>query len=298
VESSRGTYRGVFSSLVDDPDFQRLTAQARLVLLTLRVSKEHGPGGIFLCYPEVVARQAGIPLAKIEAALEELTTHGWLFREGLLVWVKNALRYDPYIRPNNPKHRKMLATWLASLPRYEIVAKFCAYYHLPLPFRVQDRIRSQEVGGVLGSKAGEGLEAEVLEAGELLGSKATTVRVARATAPLTAATWEAYAGAYKIRYGVEPVRNAKVNGQLAGVVKRLGMAEAPAVAAYYVQHNGYNYVRAGHQVGLLLADAEKLRTEWATGQRITDTQARQHDQRQEHGTIAERLLRRAEQENA
>jgi Transcription initiation factor TFIID, subunit TAF6 (also component of histone acetyltransferase SAGA) len=89
------------------------------------------------------------------------------------------------------------------------------------------------------------------------------------TAP-TAAIWEAYARAYQDRYGVAPVRNAKVNGQLAHLLTRLGADEAPAVAAFFVRHNNRYYVQKAHSVDCLLADAEKLRTEWATGRRVTD----------------------------
>jgi hypothetical protein len=100
--------------------------------------------------------------------------------------------------------------------------------------------------------------------------------------------WDAYALAYHDRYGVEPVRNAKVNGQLAQLVKRLG-AEAPAVAGHYVRSNNLWYVRQGHAVGCLLADAEKLRTEWATGRTVTATYARHLDQQQETANMFDRL---------
>lgn len=89
--------------------------------------------------------------------------------------------------------------------------------------------------------------------------------------------WEAYAGAYRQRYRAEPVRNAKVNSLLAQLVDRLGSDDAPEVAAFFVTHNNGFYVTKGHAVGILLADAEKLRTEWATGRRITQTAARQAD---------------------
>ena len=42
----------------------------------------------------------------------------------------------------------------------------------------------------------------------------------------TTETWTAYASAYQIRYGVPPVRNATVSGQLANFVKRIGRAES------------------------------------------------------------------------
>lgn len=83
----------------------------------------------------------------------------------------------------------------------------------------------------------------------------------------TAAVWSAYSDAYERRYGVEPVRNSKVNGQLSSLVGRLG-DEAPDVAAFYVGHERRFYADSGHAVDLLLRDAEKLRTEWATGRTV------------------------------
>lgn len=94
-----------------------------------------------------------------------------------------------------------------------------------------------------------------------------------------AATWAAYANAYSARYGVEPIRNASVNGKVAQIVARLG-EHAPAVAEYFLGSNAAYYVQRGHQIGLLLADAEKLYTEWATGRRVTATAARQAEQTQ------------------
>jgi uncharacterized protein YdaU (DUF1376 family) len=108
-------------------------------------------------------------------------------------------------------------------------------------------------------------------------SKPTKVKNASAEAAPTAATWEAYAGAYHDRYGVEPIRNAKVNGQLSQFIDRIPREEAPLVAAYFVTSNRSLYVSARHCVDLLLRDAEGVRTEWATGRSVTETQARQMD---------------------
>lgn len=83
--------------------------------------------------------------------------------------------------------------------------------------------------------------------------------------PPSAEAWEAYATAYRNRYGCDPVRNAQVNAQLAQLVGKLGADEAPAVAGFYVGHNGPLYVRSMHDTGLLLRDAAALRTQWATG---------------------------------
>lgn len=96
----------------------------------------------------------------------------------------------------------------------------------------------------------------------------------------TGPTWAAYANAYQDRYSVMPVRNAKVNSQISQLVKRLGAEEAPLVAAYFARHNGRWYVQKLHPVDLLLADAEKLRTEWATQTQMTTHRADQIDRTQ------------------
>lgn len=106
-------------------------------------------------------------------------------------------------------------------------------------------------------------------------------------------TWRAYSAAYEQRYGALPKSNATVMGQVAAFVKRIGREEAPLVAAFFVEHNGRWYAEKGHAVSAMLADAEKLRTEWATGRRITTTQARQGDRLQATGDIVAKILNEA-----
>lgn len=86
----------------------------------------------------------------------------------------------------------------------------------------------------------------------------------------TAETWAAYVAAYHERYGVDPVRNAKVNGQLANLVGQLGQENAPPVAAFYLTLNRSYFVAKKHAVGPLVQNAESLHTEWLT--RAGDTE--------------------------
>ena len=135
----RAIYRGVYSSLLDDPDYQRLSANARLVLLTIRLCKDAGAAAIFTCYASVVTAQSGLTEEAVEGALHELETsptsdRPWIFREGRIVWVRNALRHDPHMRVADPKHRAAIERVLAGLPRSAIVAKFCRYYAIASPF--------------------------------------------------------------------------------------------------------------------------------------------------------------------
>jgi len=110
---------------------------------------------------------------------------------------------------------------------------------------------------------------------------------------ITSETWDSYSKSYFNRYGVEPIRNAKVSGQLSQFVARVGKAEAPHIAAFYVTHNNHFYVQKMHTVGMLLADAEKLRTEWVTNRQMTNTQAKQTDKTQARGNIFNKLIEEA-----
>jgi hypothetical protein len=102
---------------------------------------------------------------------------------------------------------------------------------------------------------------------------------ASAAPAATSATWNAYAEAYERRYGTPPIRNAMVNGQIASLLRRVPMEEAPAIADYYLSLSKRYYVESQHPVGALLKDCESVRTQWATGRTMTSTKAQQTDRR-------------------
>lgn len=98
--------------------------------------------------------------------------------------------------------------------------------------------------------------------------------------PKSGFAWNAYAAAYRLRYGTDPVRNSKSNALLCKLVERLGADEAPQVAGWYVRHQGAWYVKNGHALDYLLRDAEKLRTEWATGRTVATNDMTPYQQMQ------------------
>lgn len=158
----------------------------------------------------------------------------------------------------------------------------------------------EATGKQLRSQEGKGREEE--REGKRNGSVATPAAPPRPAAERppskTDPVWRAYSAAYLRAYGAEPVRNAKVNGQLANVVDRIGADDAPCVAAWFVQHRKRWYVEKGHSVECLQKDCEQLRTEWATGRRSTSTAALQADRTQQTGDIAAKLIAEAEASNA
>lgn len=86
-------------------------------------------------------------------------------------------------------------------------------------------------------------------------------------------TWTAYSDAYEFRYGVPPVRDAKANVAIKNFCRSIAANECSAVAQFYLQNSSSFYVGKGHAPIHLAADAAKLRTEWATGRQITNTEA-------------------------
>ncbi|WP_448693558.1 hypothetical protein [Pseudomonas rhizophila] len=104
-------------------------------------------------------------------------------------------------------------------------------------------------------------------------------------------TWDAYTIAYLERYGVEPVRNAKVNAQIAQLVQRLGAEEAPQVAMFYVTINDSFFIRSSHELGLLVARAEGIRTQWLTGRQVNAVTARQMENTQANISAAQEASR-------
>ena len=135
--NARGSYRAVFTVLFDDPDYQRLSAHARLLLLTLRQCRDAGAAAIFRYYREILRAQTGLDDAQLEAAFEELESPPsgapWIYRDTAVVWVRNALRYDPTLRLANERHRIGVENALRSLPHSKVVAKFCDYYQITMP---------------------------------------------------------------------------------------------------------------------------------------------------------------------
>jgi hypothetical protein len=138
--STRGVYRGIYSALPDDPDFQRLSPHARLVLYTCRLCAQAGPAAIFRYYPQLLSAQTGLPPRHLERALQELETPPlsappWIIREGPILWVRNGLRHDPNVKLADHKHRTAIDRAISSLPNLPIVARFCQYYEITSPFQ-------------------------------------------------------------------------------------------------------------------------------------------------------------------
>lgn len=86
--------------------------------------------------------------------------------------------------------------------------------------------------------------------------------------------WQAYKQAYIQRYGIEPLRNAKIFGQIKNFIAMVGEKDAPHIAAYYVGHNRAYYVQKAHDIGTLLMNAQVITKDYFTGYQTTGITAK------------------------
>lgn len=229
----------------------------------------------------------------VDSCLDQLWNKGFIHRYS--VGEKRFIEIVNWKRHQNPHHKEADS----EIPKYQEDIHACAKHDPSIPDKPQTNPADSgflipDSGFLIPDTGFSDSSPSPSPSGTTKGSRAPTSRRSPpATTPRaakSAETWNAYAAAYFDRYGVEPVRNAKVNAQLSQLVDRLGAEDAPAVAAWYVSHNAQWYVTRGHSVDALLADSEKLRTEWATGRRVTQTAARQADRKQSNLSIAEQLI--------
>lgn len=112
--------------------------------------------------------------------------------------------------------------------------------------------------------------------------------------------WANYAFAYRKRYSAWPVWNSRAGGMLGQLVDRLGVNAAPKVAAYYLTISDAQYLRDCHGLGLLLAKAESVHTQWLTNRQVNGTTARQMEHTQANANAAEeaKAMMREGQRNA
>ena len=115
--------------------------------------------------------------------------------------------------------------------------------------------------------------------------------------PDSAETWKAFTQAYLERYGVEPLRDARANAQMASFIKRVGIEDAPHIARFYVEHSKAYYVQRQHSVAMLATDADALRTQWLSGERVTGIVARDKERAATTGDQVQRVLRAVREES-
>lgn len=130
--ADKGEYRGIYVALPHDPDFQDLIPEARACWYPLKL--ELGLSGIDVCYPETVARLTGYPSERVAEGLANLIQNGWLRIERNVMWLVDAVAWDPCKPLNIPNSRKSIQAHLSTLPKLAIVNDFARRHGLAEPY--------------------------------------------------------------------------------------------------------------------------------------------------------------------
>lgn len=291
-------YGRVYSSFWQSPEIRTLPEDARTLALYLLTSPHGNLIGCFRLPDAYAAEDLQWSIERVAEGFAKLSEVAFVTRDEGTKWVfiTKYLKWNAFENPNVARAALKALDQVPALPlkaalalallefgqhMTEPLTKACQTLAEPLrkpepePEPIQNRTRT------------------------VARTKKSSPGVAAATpAAPTAAVWDAYSEGYAERYGVAPVRNASVNGQLAMFVGKLGADEAPAVARFFVGHQNGLYVSAMHPVNLLLRDAEKLRTEWATKRQVTRTQAMQADRTQTNLNVFAPLIAEARAKEA
>lgn len=152
-KTARGEYRSIYVALVDDPDFQDLSAEARSIFFVLKLKL--GLSGIGVFMEETLPRYTGNPSERVSGGLSELVKRDWLRVERNVFWLRNALKFDPSNPLASKNHRTGVINHMAGLPKLAIVNEFARYYDLPEPFEIETKAEPTGKGS---ERVSEGIE--------------------------------------------------------------------------------------------------------------------------------------------
>ncbi len=262
-------YGRVYSSFWQSPEMRALPEDARTLAMYLLTSPHGNLIGCFRLPDAYAADDLQWPLQRVAEGFAKLQSVAFVTRDEATKWVfiTKYLKWNAFENPNVAKaaHKAFDQVPALALKPALALALLDSGAHMHADFTKTCQTLSEPL------RIPEP-EPEPIQSPTRTKPKPKPSSPGVANAPPAAPTnevWKSYSSAYADRYGAEPVRNASVNGQLSLFVGKLGADESPAVARFFVGHQNGLYVSAMHPVQLLLRDAEKLRTEWATGRQVT-----------------------------
>lgn len=133
--SDRGDYRSFYVSMLDDPDFRDMPGDDFKIFFALRLTL--GAAGIGVLRRLVLCDQLKISTAKLEKRLASLEKPkpesglGWIVwdRRNDIVWIVNALKYEPSLSSKNERQRKHINGLVKPLsPHSNAVKEFWKTY--------------------------------------------------------------------------------------------------------------------------------------------------------------------------
>ncbi|HET7552168.1 MAG TPA: hypothetical protein VFK04_12830 [Gemmatimonadaceae bacterium] len=131
--NDRGEYRAIYTVIVDGPDFQAFSPEAKLLFYTLKLSLGATGIGVIRAMVPTLSEQTGHDEPTVERALCELEDNDWIRREHNVVWIVRGFEFEPGLGVDNANHRKSVQRHIASLPNVGIIALFKRRYRAWFP---------------------------------------------------------------------------------------------------------------------------------------------------------------------
>lgn len=128
AKRSAAWYTSTYSTILDSPEYERLSLYASAAWWALKHCPENNQLGIFVFFNEQVRHRAKLQPEHVQDAIRELERGRWAKTDGRWIWLRNHLKFDPHYSPDNPNHVKGLIAKIEALPRMPLLAEFVAYY--------------------------------------------------------------------------------------------------------------------------------------------------------------------------
>lgn len=275
-------YGRVYSSFWQSPEMRALPEDARTLALYLLTSPHGNLIGCFRLPDAYAAEDLQWPSERVAEGFRKLQETDFLTRDEATKWlfIRKYLKWNAFENPNVAKAAHKALDQVPALSLKPALALALLEFGQHIGDELRNACETLSEPYRKPEPEPEPIQSRTRTRTRTRAGKTSPAAADAATVAPTRDVWKAYSEAYAVRYGAQPVRNAKVNGQLSQLVSRLGADEAPAVAGFYVGHQNAYYVNAMHSVDALLHDAEKLRTEWATKRTVTRAQAVMTDRTQ------------------
>lgn len=108
----------------------------------------------------------------------------------------------------------------------------------------------------------------------------------------SASLWDAYQLAYKSRYHIAPIRNAKVNSLLKQLLNRIGVSDSQALIQFYLGLNDAWLVQHFHPLDGLISKCEGYLTRMKTGVEMSRAKAQKVENVSATLTASQKYLER------
>lgn len=118
------------NSIWSDPDFARLTPDAKLVYLWSFTNPHCGMAGLYKVSDDLIMFETKLPADRLAAALDELNAAAFVFYEDLVVWVRTRVKW---LRTKTPQIAKSIANDVAKITEtHPLRVRFVAEYESAL----------------------------------------------------------------------------------------------------------------------------------------------------------------------